>query len=342
MRNSSLRPEYRKSMRDLDSGGPLFAALDLGTNNCRLLIAEADPHGGFVVAGSFSRIVRLGEDLAQTGQLSQAAMMRALAALAVCAERIAAFPSVIGTYIATEACRRAENGAAFLTGVREQTGLALSIVTPAEEAALAAAACADLVDGQANLALVVDIGGGSTELSLITRPSGGGPRDHRLLASRSFQLGVVALAESFGQSAFEDMRRHALGLLSEWAEGLALAPHFSRNEAHIIGTSGTMTSLAGVHLGLARYRRDAVDGLWLSASETRRAGDRLCAMNTGARAQLPSIGVARADLIVAGYAIFAAILDLWPASRLRVADRGLREGLLLSLIRRHASTAAAS
>lgn len=339
MRHCSSHVRRAEAPQGAGPAGPIFAALDLGTNNCRLLMAEADPFGGFVVTGSFSRIVRLGENLAQTGQLSEQAMTRALAALSICAERIAAFPSVIGTYIATEACRRAANGTAFLNRVREQTGLALSVVTPAEEAALAAAACADLVDPHAPLALVVDIGGGSTELSLITRPEGGGARDHQLLASQSFPLGVVALAETFGQSAFDAMYRHTFDLIASWQEGLAFAPRFSRDDAHIIGTSGTMTSLAGVHLGLPRYRRDAVDGLWLSAAQTRAAGDRLCAMNVAARAQLPSIGAARADLIVAGYAIFAAILDLWPAHRLRVADRGLREGLLLSLIGRHARAA---
>lgn len=325
-------PFSRRAPRDR-SLTARFAALDLGTNNCRLLIAAPAGNRGFQVVDSYSQIVRLGEGLAETGRLSPAAMTRALRALSVCAERIDAQKPAGRALIATEACRRAANGAAFLARVHAETGLSLRVITPEEEADLAAASCADLIDPTALYALIVDIGGGSTEISIVAPPApDASGRRHQILATRSFPLGVVGLSERHGQSAFAAIRAEALDALSEWGEGRGYRDAFAADRAHLIGTSGTATSLAGAHLRLPRYRREAVDGLWLGVDAVRQAGLALTAMSVRERARVPAIGRARADLIVAGYAILAAALEIWPAQRLRVADRGLREGLLLSMI----------
>ncbi|MDW8443258.1 MAG: hypothetical protein RML45_02265 [Acetobacteraceae bacterium] len=148
------------------AGPPLYAALDLGTNNCRLMIAA--PAGrGFRVVDSFSRMVRLGEGLAASGRLCEAAMERTLEALAVCAEKVARHRVRRLRAIATEACRKAENGPRFLERVRAETGIGFEVIGPREEAELAVESCASLLAGPEPRALLFDIGGGSTELAWI-------------------------------------------------------------------------------------------------------------------------------------------------------------------------------
>ena len=313
-----------------------FAALDLGTNNCRLLIAS--PRGrGFRIFDAFSRIVRLGEGVAATGALSEEAMARTLDALKVCADKIARRSVVRIRCIATQACRSASNGAEFLARVERETGLEFEIISPAEEARLAVAGCGVLLDTQAPAGLIFDIGGGSTEVSWV-RPRGenGLARAPEILAWTSMPLGVVNLSERYGG---REMSRAAYaGLIDELRADIAavgdpagVRAHFAEGRGHFLGTSGTVTSIAGVHLRLPRYRRDRVDGLWLSAGDVREVSERLRAMTYEERANEPCIGVERADLVVCGCAILEALLLEWPAERIRVADRGLREGILVGL-----------
>ncbi len=312
-----------------------FAALDLGTNNCRLLIAS--PRGrGFRVFDAFSRIVRLGEGMSATGALSEAAMARTIDALKVCAEKIARRAVTRRRCIATQACRAASNGAEFLARVREETGLDLEIITPAEEARLAVIGCAELLDEDSDAGLIFDIGGGSTEISWV-RPRGANGGAPDVVAWTSFAFGVVSLSETFGG---RDLSRTTYGELvaavrreiASFGDPAGVRPVFAAGGGHYLGTSGTVTSIAGVHLRLPRYRRDAVDGLWLSAGDVRDVTERLRAMSYDERAAEPCIGAERADLVVCGCAILDALLLEWPASRVRVADRGLREGILISLI----------
>ncbi|MEO8113027.1 MAG: Ppx/GppA phosphatase family protein [Phenylobacterium sp.] len=314
-----------------------YAALDLGTNNCRLLIATP-AGGGFRVVEAYSRIVRLGEGLGQSGRLSDAAMERALAALKVSAEKVRRRRVVKLRAIATQACRIAENGQAFLDRVADETGLRLHIISPQEEARLSVAGCLNLLDRTADAALVVDVGGGSTELSWVelkdAPPTGAPP----LRAWLSVPIGVVTLAERFpeGESATESWFRTMVETVKDeiaaFRRADPLREVFDADRAHMIGTSGAITSLAGLHLNLPRYDRSRVDGIWMTRGECDAAAGRLLALSAQERADQPCIGPDRADLVLAGAAILQAVQELWPCNRVRVADRGLREGILISLM----------
>jgi len=322
-----------------------YAALDLGTNNCRLLIASPTPRG-FRVLEAFSRIVRLGDGLAHTGRLDAAAMERALAALKICADRIRRRGAPHVRCVATQACRSAANGADFIARVEAETGLKLAIITPKEEARLSVAGCVGLLDRDCEAALVVDVGGGSTELSWIDLcqlrfdPDRRPPHPARLpiKAWLSIPIGVVTLADRFpeqteGREAwFRAMVEEVRSAIACFEGARELEPTFREGRAHLIGTSGAITSLAGMHLGLPRYERAKVDGLWMTRQDCEAAAGKLMAMTAAERASQPCIGPDRADLVLAGAAILQAVQELWPCARVRVADRGLREGLLMSLM----------
>ncbi len=315
-----------------------YAAIDLGTNNCRLLIARpADD--GFVVIDAFSRVVRLGEGLAQAGRLSDAAMDRALGALRVCADKLRRRNVRLARSVATEACRRAANGAAFIERVWDETGIRLDVISAQEEARLAVLGCHILLEDGIGPAVIFDIGGGSTELVLI-EPGGPAPR---ILDWQSVPWGVVSLTEmAQGDETSEAARiGRYTGMRQRVAESFAgFAERISPWQAEglrLLGTSGTVTTLASVHLNLPQYDRRAVDGLIVPSEAMRRIALRLSAMAPEERRTLPCIGQERADLVIAGCAILEAILDIWPASRLGVADRGIREGILRSLIATDAS-----
>jgi exopolyphosphatase/guanosine-5'-triphosphate,3'-diphosphate pyrophosphatase len=308
-----------------------YAALDLGTNNCRLLIAR--PQGdGFAVVDAFSRIVRLGEGLSHSGALSDAAIERTIAALRVCSDKLRRRNVTLARSVATEACRRATNGGDFISRVLEETGIHLDIISAEEEARLAVLGCHALLEPGDGPALVFDIGGGSTELVLIdaTTPV------PRVRDWHSAPWGVVSLTESAGggdgREERADTYRRMRALVAEsfapFAARLPDAPVAPR----LLGTSGTVTTLASVHLGLERYDRSKVDGLIAPATAMRRISQELSGMSLAERAQLPCIGRERADLVVAGCAILEGILDLWPAARIGIADRGIREGILRRLM----------
>ncbi|QIB35251.1 Ppx/GppA phosphatase family protein [Ancylobacter pratisalsi] len=315
---------------------PCYAALDLGTNNCRLLVARPTA-SGFRVIDAFSRIVRLGEGLICSGKLGDAAMTRAVDALAVCAAKIGARNIADSRLIATEACRSATNGADFINRVAEQTGLKLEIVDRETEARLAAAGCTPLVDPYSDGAVLFDIGGGSTEVVWLDRVEtrDGGPPAAIIRAWVSVPLGVVTVAERHGgvkvtRADFEAMVNEFSPHLDGFVK--AVGPH-DCGRLHLLGTSGTVTTIAGVHLDLPRYDRSQVDGTWLGAEQVRVVVDRLLDMPFSERAANPCIGIERADLVLAGCAILEAVRRAFPCDRLRVADRGLREGILVELMR---------
>jgi exopolyphosphatase/guanosine-5'-triphosphate,3'-diphosphate pyrophosphatase len=309
-----------------------YAALDLGTNNCRLLIAR--PQGdGFTVIDAFSRIVRLGEGLATTGRISDAAIERTLAALAVCADKLRHRRVTLARSVATEACRRASNGPEFIARAAAETGIMLDVISAEEEARLAVLGCHKLLEPGDGPALIFDIGGGSTELVLIDTRS----PVPRVLDWHSAPWGVVSLTEHIGHAdgpearlaAYARMRETVAETMAPFAERLPQGVACPR----LLGTSGTVTTLASVHLKLDRYDRSAVDGLIVPAHAMRRISTDLSGMSLTERGTVACIGQERADLVVAGCAILETILDLWPAERLGVADRGIREGILRRLMR---------
>ena len=342
-RSQPRRPDGQRAAKcaavDRGASGrdaPLYGALDLGTNNCRLLIAKP-ARDGFRVVDSFSRIVRLGEGLSRTGRLDDAAMDRAYEALMLCGERVArkGVDSARLMAVATQACRQAENGPAFIERVRAGTGLQLRIIDPMEEARLAVRGCLNLFDPSADAVLVVDVGGGSTELNWLAKRG-----DTFVLEGwMSAPVGVVTLAERHPEpgGGLEDWYE---AMVADMSTAIADAPvdpgfrrHFTSGRAHMVGTSGAITSLAGIHLGLRRYQRNLVDGLWMTRGDCEAAADTLKRLGAAGRAAEPCIGPDRADLVLAGAAIMEAVQRAWPSERVRVADRGLREGLLLQQMR---------
>lgn len=311
----------------------IYAALDLGTNNCRLLVAKPDANG-FRVLDSFSRTVRLGEGLSQTGELSEAAMARAIEAIRICAVKMRKRGVTSARAIATQACRTAKNGEAFIARVAKETGLHFDIIPPIEEARLAARGVAPLLDRSDKGALVFDIGGGSTELIWLDLRDHGRPP--RILRWGSMPLGVVTLAEKFTgkldePGTYEAMTAEVRAQLKEISTLAPLGGH-PAGSFHMLGTSGTVTTIAGIHLGLERYERSKVDGTWLKRDDIQRVIANLKGMNREARAAHPCVGPERAELVIPGLVIFESIFTLWTPPRLRVADRGLREGMLLALM----------
>ncbi len=319
---------------------PCYAALDLGTNNCRLLIATPSADG-FRVIESFSRIVRLGDGLSQSGRLDEAAMNRTVAALSTCAEKIERRKAVKVRAVATQACRAAANGEEFVERIERETGLRFAVITPKEEARLSVAGCLNLLDRSTDAALVMDVGGGSTELSWVDlRPDKAGrPKPIPPVGAwTSVPIGVVTLAERFPESLsetatwFRAMVDHFKVEVEAFANAEPFRVAFAAGRAHLVGTSGAITSLAGMHLGLRRYERSRVDGLWLTSADCTAAAAQLIALGAEGRAAAPCIGPDRADLVLAGAAILQAVQEVWPCERVRVADRGLREGILLSMM----------
>jgi exopolyphosphatase / guanosine-5'-triphosphate,3'-diphosphate pyrophosphatase len=338
----ALQQEYREQSGPSDQGFPhkrephrhTYGAIDLGTNNCRLLIARPSD-GGFTVIDAFSRIVRLGEGLSRSGELSDEAMDRAIGALSVCADKLRRRNVSLSRSVATEACRRATNGREFAERVRDRTGIALDIIEPAEEARLAVLGCHKLLEPGDGPALIFDIGGGSTELVLIDQEEG----KPKIRAWWSAPWGVVSLTESEGKEALEGPDRlQAYGRMRErarraFANFATMLPE-KREGIRLLGTSGTVTTLASVHLALPFYDRRAVDGLHVPIEAMQKISGMIAGMDYEERSKLPCIGNERADLVVAGCAILEAIIEIWPAQNLGVADRGIREGILRSLMAR--------
>ena len=331
-------------------GQKAYAALDLGTNNCRLLVAvpehadetslpERPGQPGrpiFRVVDAFSRIVRLGEGLGQMGVLADSAMDRAVSALRVCASKLRRHQLAATRLVATEACRRAANCDAFLARVRNEIGISIEIITTAEEARLALDGCAPLLEPGFSRAVVFDIGGGSTEINWLGVDGLGMPQP---IDAISLPFGVVTLGERFGDdriapATYEAMVAEVMTGLGDFERRHGIGAWVARGGVQMLGTSGTVTTLAGIHLGLPRYDRSVVDGSYLSFDAVAAVTHRLVGLDCLGRAAHPCIGRERADLVLAGCAILEAICRQWPVGRLRVADRGVREGILCGLMRR--------
>lgn len=316
----------------------LYAALDLGTNNCRLLVATPTKPGQFRVVDAFSRIVRLGEGLTATGRLSDLAMDRSVEALKICAEKLRSRSVRKARLIATEACRSASNGEEFLVRVKAETGLDLEIVDRETEARLAVSGCGPLVNSQTDALVLFDIGGGSSEIALIDRTKRRTPRlSDQIIAWTSLPVGVVSLAERFGgkhvsAEVYTAMVDDVLSMIAKFDRRHALGDLAQGDRFHLLGTSGTVTTLAGIHLGLERYDRRRVDGLWMEDADVSAMSQRLQSWSFEERVANACIGAERADLVLAGCAILDGIRLTWPSERLRVADRGLREGLLTEMM----------
>ncbi len=346
VRNRPEEPAASKDRAISETPGRVYAALDLGTNNCRLLVARPSRRG-FLVVDAFSRIIRLGEGVSASGHLGEAAMNRTWDALKVCAAKMRRHSVARSRLVATEACRVASNGPEFLDRIDKELGLSIEILSREAEAKLAVSGCATLLDIDSDLALVFDIGGGSSELVWLdlARRRGTWRRSlgdrlevmNCIAAWTSLPVGVVTLAERFGSrqltaAGFEAMVDSVMDLLKPFEDRHRFRERVERGRAHMLGTSGTVTTVAGIRLGLPRYDRNRVDGCWLESAEARAVTYDLLSRTHEERIAEPCIGKDRAELVLAGCAILEALLRTWPAKRLRVADRGLREGMLATMM----------
>lgn len=321
-----------------------YAAVDLGTNNCRLLVAR-DMGESFRIVDSYSRVVRLGQGLAASGRLSEKSMDAAVEALTVCASKMKSKRVKRWRCVATEACRRATNGTAFLERVKAETGISLEVISPRVESRLAVMGCVNLVDPTKDVALVIDIGGGSTELSWVDvrklRDDQANHRLHRppISAWASLPIGVVTLSERVPEvddktAWYNELRDVVRQTIKEQGCETRFTNLFQQGRGHLIGTSGTITSLAGIHLKLPYYQRSKVDGLWLRSVDAVNVARDMGSRTFDERANEPCIGADRANLLVAGCAIIDVLCEMWPSKMIRVADRGLREGMLIGLMQK--------
>jgi exopolyphosphatase / guanosine-5'-triphosphate,3'-diphosphate pyrophosphatase len=333
--SSASSAESRRASRR-----PIFGGIDLGTNNCRMLVGTPTSRG-FQVLDSFSRVVRLGEGLYETGRLSPVAMERAIASLSICAERAQRWgnsgsgPLTLRA-IATEACRQAENGAEFINLARQKTGLPLEIINPREEAELAVESCSSLICEGGRRAVLFDIGGGSTEIAWVRVNCDGAAPE--LTGYLSLPVGVVTLSERcaeacYTEEGFSSVVSDITAMLRPFEAVHRIGEEIRQGGVMMVGTSGTVTTLAGVSLKLDRYRRGLVDGLCLPRQTMEAALTETRALGREGLRRHPCIGADRVNFVLPGCAIFAAIHELWQVPKLIVADRGLREGMLIRLMR---------
>ena len=328
------------------ASGELYAALDLGTNNCRLLIAR--PSFSHIsgtktlkVVDSYSRIVRLGEGVSETGKLADEAMRRTLKALTTCKQKLSRYGIAKYRFVATEACRRATNAEQFLTRVREELGLHIDVISNEEEARLAFLGCSSLLVKDTRYALAFDIGGGSTEFMWVKIdpevPLASHKR-HLIQGWLSVPYGVMNMSEKFGGPAyteiyFEEIVAEVCGKLQPMEAEHGIANRIWKENVQMLSTSGTVTTLAAIHLNLPHYDRSKIDGIKLSISDIRGATQSLMRMSPAQRAAHPCIGSSRTDFILSGCAIFEAIARTFPIDKITIADRGVREGIIVSLMR---------
>lgn len=311
-----------------------FAAIDLGTNSCRLVIASPTP-ASFRIVETFSKITRLGEGIINDNELSRPAMRRTINALKVCAGVIEEYaPIYRSRFVATAACRRAKNCKEFLDLVRKETGLTIETISSKEESRLAVVGCIPLLNRNIKRALVFDIGGGSTEISLARVTNSGKTFIEGFV---SLPYGVVTISEAFPSQdmtalAYDTIIERTHKLLKEFDEKYNIREAIKNQEIQIIGTSGTVTVLGAVHLNLPRYNRSAVDGISITRQDIDRAIAKIKRLGDEGRKKHPCIGAQKADLTMAGCAIIEGLCSFWPIEEITVADRGIREGILLDMM----------
>ena len=323
--------ERKRTFRNRKTGRQqsAFAALDLGTNNCRLLVAKP-MKDGFRIVDGFSRIVRLGEGVSELGALSDEAVQRTIEALKICAQKMSRQRVSKARCVATQAARSASNRVHFVDRIRAETGIDLEIISSQEEAELTLTGCLSLLDTSYDYTLMFDVGGGSAEFvwARILPIEGA-----KILGWTSLPLGVVTLTELFGKSEFdpleyENLVSSLIKTLRPFDLEFGISEHIVGDRVQIVGTAGTVTTIAGINMCLPRYNRSRVDGCWLDYNAVRRVSRMLRNQSYDERAAHPCIGHTRAELVVAGCAVLEAVCNIWPAGRLRVADRGVREGIL--------------
>ena len=334
-KNNNRNRNYNKNRnKNQRNKGHVYGVVDLGTNNCRLLVAI--PHqNGFRVIDSFSRIVRLGEGLKEEKRISDQATERTVSALKICMDKMKRRGVTRMWNVATQACREAENGDHFVKTIEEQVKIKLDIIDPKEEARLAVMGCKALLDKNYNRGIVFDIGGGSTEIIWIKYNE---KRIPEIIDWISIPLGVVNLSEEYGTEKvlpaehYQEIKERVKEHIVPFEKKHGIRSSIDENMVQLMGTSGTVTTLTSMHLNQAVYDRNEVDGSWMKSKDLVDLCKDLAKLDYKERLALNNIGNDRAELVVAGCAIFDALIDVWPIEGCRVADRGIREGMLHHLM----------
>lgn len=327
-------PEDPRQKARFPTANGHYAAIDLGTNSCRLVIATPTP-ASFHVVETFSKITRLGEGIIKDNELSKDAVKRTVAALKVCRGVINEYAPIIKQrFVATAACRRAKNCREFVELVQREAGINLEIISSKEESRLAVVGCIPLLNRRIKRALVFDIGGGSSEISLARVTDSGKTFIEGFV---SLPYGVVTISEAFPRQEMTDLAYNSIvertqKILAEFDQRYHISEGIKNQEIQVIGTSGTVTVLGAVHLNLPRYNRSAVDGLSISGADLERVINKIKNIGDSGRRKHPCIGAAKADLTISGCAIIEALTTFWPVAEITVADRGIREGILLDLM----------
>lgn len=334
-KKSDTRPKSKSNKKNPTTRKRhVYGVVDLGTNNCRLLVAVPNPEG-FRVIDSFSRIVRLGEGLKEDKNISDVATERTVSALKICKDKMTRRGVTKMWCVATQACREAENGEHFVKTIQDQVKMELDIIDPREEARLAVVGCKALLDTNYNRGIVFDIGGGSTEVIWIEFD---GRRNPKIIDWISIPLGVVNLSEEYGtkdalsDDHYTEMKERVKEHIVPFEEKHSITSSIAEGKVQLMGTSGTVTTLTSMHLNQAVYDRSEVDGAWMKSRDLVNICTDLSKMDYSERLALNNIGNDRAELVVAGCAIFDAMVDVWPIDDVRVADRGIREGMLHHLM----------
>ena len=333
-KNKKAVEKYEAGRLGQQAGGDNYAAIDLGTNSCRLVIATPTP-SSFRIVETFSKITRLGEGIINNNELSHTAIRRTINALRVCAGVLEEYqPIVKARYVATAACRRAKNCRYFMDLVKKETGLNIEIISPQEESRLAVVGCVPLLNRNIKRALVFDIGGGSTEVSLARMSNSGRTIIEGFV---SLPYGVVTVSEAFPEHEMTDLAYNTIidrthKILAEFEEKYHISEEIKNQKIQVLGTSGTVTVLGAIHLNLSRYNRSAVDGLALSAQDVDKTISKIKRMGDEGRKKHACIGMQKADLTIAGCAIIEGLMSFWNISEITIADRGIREGILLDLM----------
>lgn len=298
----------------------ISAAIDLGTNSARLLIATRGASGEMEILVLKRVITRLGGGFTRERGISPAACDRTLSALRDFSREMRKTGVSHTRAVATSAVRDAVNGREFVERVYAETGIRLDIIDGREEALLTLNGVVSGL-GRSGDSIVFDIGGGSTEYTLA--------RGKTPLFTRSLPLGVVRLTEGKGSlEAMDDKVRRELKALMMEVEGSGLGSF--PEGATLIGTAGTPTTLAAMDLKLARYDHHKVHGHVLGISTVRELFETVCPLTAEERLHVPGIEKGREDLVVAGFLVTLRTMELFGFDRFTVSDAGLLEGLLMS------------
>ena len=295
------------------------AAIDIGSNSLRMLVGDV-VCDQIVPEHYFRHVTRLGGGYNPLFGISAEASARTLPVLELFAQILDKMEPTCTRVVATEAVRRAVNGQQFVADVLARTGFIVEIIDGDEEAALSSAGVLAGLKPQPVAALVFDIGGGSTEFIVI--------KDGKRLWQKSYPLGVVSLAEA---PAPELGIERVLTLLVKDLCAAGLSALLADERCELVGTAGTVTTLAALDLAMIEYDWQRINNYTLSHSTLLSLYELLLPLTATERELLPGMEKGRGDLIVHGAGIVLSLIKLWGKERLRVSDFGLLEGILLSM-----------